>query len=58
MNQVRIHGDPFGEDAAASLLRSFVRLSLGSGLRCSLSVSAVRARRPCQDEREIELTDG
>ena len=58
MNQVRIHGDPFGEDSAASLLRSFLRLSLGSGMRCTLSLSAVRPREPGPGEREIPLTDG
>jgi glycosyltransferase involved in cell wall biosynthesis len=58
MNQVRIHGDPFGEDGPASLLRSFLRLALGSGMSCSLSLSAVRPRAACGAQREIPLTDG
>ena len=58
MNQVRIWGNPFGEDAAASLLRSFLRLSLGSGMQCALSLSGMTPG-PVQDgEREIPLTDG
>jgi len=58
MNQVRIHGDPFGADAAASLLRSFLRLALGNGMSCALSLSAVRTRPPTAGQREIPLTDG
>ncbi|HEX5052576.1 MAG TPA: glycosyltransferase [Planctomycetota bacterium] len=58
MNQVRIHGDPFGEDWAASLLRSFLRFALGNGMRCALSLSAVRTRAPAAGERAIPLTDG
>lgn len=44
MNQLRIHGDPCGDDAAASLLRSFLRLALGSGMRCALSPVAAAWR--------------
>ncbi|MBL8755427.1 MAG: hypothetical protein JNK15_19155, partial [Planctomycetes bacterium] len=58
MNHVRIHGNPFGDDPAASQLRSFLRLALGSGMQCSLSLAAVE---PCvvqADERSIALTDG
>ena len=58
MNQVRIHGDPFGDDLPASLLRSFLRLALGSGIRCALSLAAVQPREPGADEREVPLTDG
>ena len=58
MNHVRLLGDPFGEDSAASLLRSFLRLCLGSGMRCSLSLATVRPRDPAPGEREIPLTDG
>ncbi|MBL8728459.1 MAG: glycosyltransferase family 4 protein [Planctomycetes bacterium] len=58
MNQVRIHGDPFGEDAAASLLRSFLRFALGNGMACSLSLSAVRPRAASGAQREVPLTDG
>lgn len=58
MNQVRIHGDPFGEDAAASQLRSFLRLALGNGMACALSLSSVRPRAVAAGEREIRLTDG
>ncbi|MCC7399766.1 MAG: glycosyltransferase [Planctomycetes bacterium] len=58
MNQVRIHGDPFGDDAPATLLRNFLRLALGSGVRCALSLSAVRPRAATSGEHEIALTDG
>lgn len=58
MNQVRIHGDPFGGDAAAAQLRSFLRLALGSGVRCALSLAAVRPRAVMPGEHEIALTDG
>jgi glycosyltransferase involved in cell wall biosynthesis len=58
MNQVRIHGDPFGEDAPASLLRSFLRLALGSGMRCSLSLAAVQPRTAASGQRFVPLTDG
>ncbi len=58
MNHVRIHGDPFGEGAAASLLRSFLRLALGNGMRCSLSLSGVSLRPPAHGERVLALTDG
>lgn len=58
MNQVRIYGDPFGEDAAASLLRSFLRLALGNGMACSLSLGAVQPRPAVGAQREVPLTDG
>lgn len=58
MNQVRVHGDPFGDDVPASLLRSYVRLALGSGMRCALSLAAVQPREPLAGEREVPLTDG
>jgi glycosyltransferase involved in cell wall biosynthesis len=58
MNQVRIWGDPFGEDCPSSLLRSFLRLSLGSGMRCALSLTSVEPRAAGAGEREIPLTDG
>jgi glycosyltransferase involved in cell wall biosynthesis len=58
MNHVRIVGDPFGEDAAASQLRSFVRQALAAGLRPSLSLAAVQPRPPAPGERTIPLTDG
>lgn len=58
MNHVRLHGDPFGDDPAAGLLRSFLRLALGNGLRCSLSLSGVRLRAPAEGERPVPLTDG
>jgi glycosyltransferase involved in cell wall biosynthesis len=58
MNQVRIHGDPFGDDASASQLRGFLRLALGHGMSCSLSLSAVRSRAVAGGQREITLTDG
>ncbi len=58
MNQVRIYGDPFGDDSVASLLRSFLRLALGSGVRCSLSLAAVRAGEPEPNQRVVPLTDG
>ena len=58
MSQVRIHGDPFGEDAAASRLRSFVRLAVGSGVECALSLSAVRPRAVAPGETPIPLHDG
>ncbi len=58
MNQVRIHGDPFGDCLDSSRLRSFLRLSLGCGMRCALSLSGVRARPPLAGERLVPLTDG
>lgn len=58
MNEVRLHGDPFGEDPAAGQLRSFLRLCLGSGLRCALSLDAVPARTPGPLERGLVLGDG
>ncbi len=58
MNQVRIHGDPFGDDAEAGLLRSFLRLALASGVQCALSLTAVQGRAAGVGEREIPLTDG
>lgn len=58
MSHVRIYGDPFGEDAAANLLRTFLRLANGSGLQCSLALGAVRTRPPLAGETAIPLTDG
>ena len=58
MNHVRIHGDPFGEDATSSQLRSFLRLALGCGMRCGLSLSRVRARPIAEGEVPVSLTDG
>lgn len=58
MNQVRIYGDPFGDDGPASLLRSFLRLALGSGMRCSLSLAAVAPRALQAGQRCVPLTDG
>jgi glycosyltransferase involved in cell wall biosynthesis len=58
MNEVRIHGDPFGEDPAAGQLRSFLRLCLGSGMRCALSLDAVQARAPGPGEPSLVLSDG
>lgn len=58
MNEVRIHGDPFGDSAAASQLRSFLRLAVGSGVRCALSMTGVPARTPAEGEREIPMTNG
>lgn len=58
MSQVRIQGDPFGEEGAASLMRSFLRLALASGVRCSLSLAAVEPRPPLPGERAIALSDG
>lgn len=46
MNQVRVHGDPFGDSAMSAALRAFVRLAHDSGLRCALAAldgSAVAA---------------
>lgn len=58
MNQVRVHGDPFGETTASVLLRSFLRLALGNGMRCALSLTSVRPRPVRPGEREVPLTDG
>lgn len=58
MNQVRIHGDPFGDDRAACLLRSFVRVATASDMRCALSLAAVEPRPPTPGQRAITLTDG
>lgn len=37
MNQAWIHGDPFGVDASAVLLRAFLELASQSGLLCALA---------------------
>ncbi len=58
MNQVRIWGNPFGEDVPAGLLRSFLRLSLGGGMQCALSLTPVEPTAAREGEREIPLTDG
>jgi glycosyltransferase involved in cell wall biosynthesis len=58
MNQAWIHGDPFQEDAAASLLRSFLRLAVGSGLRCALAPGGLRSRGPAPGDSEVLLPDG
>ena len=58
MNQVRIHGDPFADSGAANQLRSFLRLAVGNGVRCSLSLSGVLPRQPQSGERPVVLTDG
>ncbi|MFT4512165.1 MAG: glycosyltransferase involved in cell wall biosynthesis [Planctomycetota bacterium] len=58
MNEVRIHGDPFADSQPASQLRSFLRLAVGNGVRCALSLTGVPARAPLPGEREIPMTDG
>ncbi len=58
MNPVRVHGDPFGEAPSSMLLRSFLRLAIGNGCRCALSLSGVRPRPARPGEREVRLTDG
>lgn len=58
MNDVRIHGDPFADSAPASQLRSFLRLAVGNGVRCALSLTGVPARAPIAGEREVPMTDG
>ena len=58
MSHVRIHGDPFGDDVDAKRLRAFLRLAQEGGMRCSLSLSAVRMRAPAPGDRIVALTDG
>jgi len=58
MSHVRIHGDPFGDDPDGKRLRAFLQLAEESGMRCSLSLSAVRTRAPAPGERIVALTDG
>ena len=58
MSHVRIHGDPFGDDNAARHLRAFLGLAQSSGMRCALSLSAVRMRAPGPGDQVVELTDG
>lgn len=58
MNQVRIWGDPFGEDGTAILLRNFVRSCLGNGMRCALSLTCVKPGEVQAGERAVPLTDG
>lgn len=58
MNDVRIYGDPFADSAVARQLRGFLRLAVGSGVRCTLSLSGVPVRTPAAGEREIPITDG
>jgi glycosyltransferase involved in cell wall biosynthesis len=58
MTKVRVHGDPFGDDAAASRLRSFLRLCAASGVRCSLALAHVASRAVQPGERAVALTDG
>src|SRR6186713_1678957 len=43
MNQAWIHGDPFGVDASAVLLRAFLDLAQQSGLLCALAPVVVFA---------------
>ena len=58
MNHIRIHGNPFGDDPAASLLRSFLRLALGNSMRCTLSFGALATSELRPGERAVALTDG
>ena len=46
MNHVRLHGDPFGDDASAAALRRFLRSAQEGGLRASLSLAGVPERPP------------
>lgn len=58
MNQVRIHGDPFGHDEAAMVLRDFLRMAVDRGLECAVSLSGVRPRPASPGERAVPLNDG
>lgn len=58
MNHLRIHGDGFGNGLEAHLLRGFLRLARGDGMRCALSLSAVRPRPASGAARVVPLTDG
>src|SRR5262249_52908616 len=57
MGQVRVLGDPFGDDAAADLLRSFLRLLLTSGVPCSLA-PVLAPRMPQPGQRAVASSDG
>lgn len=61
MNHVRAYGDPFGDDAPASQLRSFLRLLQGNGMRGAWSLDPVRAHdedatAPVVDVHDCERT--
>jgi hypothetical protein len=43
MNHVRAYGDPFGDDAPASQMRSFLRLLQGNGMRGAWSLDGMPA---------------
>lgn len=58
MTHVRLHGDPFGDGAVSSALRSFLWRAQGSGLRVHLSLAAVPPRAPEPGERSVALDDG
>jgi glycosyltransferase involved in cell wall biosynthesis len=58
MNEVRVHGDPFGDDTHCQELRGLLRLCLGSGMRCALSVPLADLRPPRPGERQIDIDDG
>lgn len=58
MNQLRIHGDGFGDGLDAQLLRGFLRTARRGGMRCALSLSAVRPRPALGAMRVVPLTDG
>ena len=58
MTHVRLHGDPFGDGAVSSALRSFLRRAQDSGLRVHLSLASVPPRSPGAGERSVALDDG
>ncbi|MFN7670314.1 MAG: hypothetical protein ACK5S5_07685 [Planctomycetota bacterium] len=57
MNHVRLHGDPLADDAAASRMRSFLRLALANGLRCAWSLDGLRPDGAASDAPKVTLQD-
>lgn len=55
---LRLHGDPFGDDASAACARALLRGALQAGCRCSLSLGAVAGRPALAGQTVIPLTDG
>src|SRR5712671_241132 len=58
MNELRLWGDPFGDVAHSQALRGLLRLAIGSGMRCALSLTPVRPRAATAGERSVPLHDG
>lgn len=61
MNDLRLHGDPFGDDAVADGLRRLLRYAAGRGVRCALAPVPPGARAGVVGDgalRTVTLGDG